>query len=114
MDWFKITVSDEEVARDGMGKVMDAFERILPLDDDRAKRCALFHRDDAEASLIFVSPELAKCAPELVETFSGVPCEAPPPRRKGEEFGTALLLASHDKSAWALLESSNYQTKNPG
>ena len=103
MKWFKIKLKDETVANGAMKIVMDAFEEAMPL-GDKSRECALFSRDEPDATVIFVSPQFATVAPTLVERFSGVECAAPPPRKEGEEFGTALLLASHSKSAWLLLD----------
>ncbi len=103
MKWFKIVLKHEVVANGAIKTVMDAFEAVMPLGDE-SKDCALFSRDEPDATVIFVSPHFAAIAPKLVERFSGVACEAPPPRKRGEEFGTALLLASHSDYAWSLLD----------
>ena len=58
MKWFKIKVKDEAVAKGAMKPIMDAFERVMPPGDE-AKGCALFLRDEADASIIFVSPQFA-------------------------------------------------------
>jgi hypothetical protein len=101
--WYKITVNDAAVADGALNRISDAFERIMPPGDE-SKGCALFVRNEVDASAVFVSPEFAAIASQPLKTFSAVECEPPPPRRKGEEFGgTSLLLASHSKSAWALL-----------
>lgn len=102
MRWFKITVNDAAVAAEALKTIMDAFEGVMPL-GDASKGCALFARDDRDASVVFVSPQFAAITPQLLQRFSACECEAPPPRREGEEFGTALLLASHSASAWSLL-----------
>ena len=102
MKWYRIRLKDEAVANGAMKTVMDAFEAVMPLGDE-SKDCALFSRDEADATVIFVSPQFAAVATELIERFSGVECAAPPPRKEGEEFGTALLLASHSNHAWSLL-----------
>lgn len=102
MKWFKITLEDEAVANDAIKTVLEAFEDAMPLGDE-SRTCALFLRDEHDATVIFVSPQFAAVAPKLVEKFEGVECEAPPPRRKEEEFGTSLLLASDKNYAWSLL-----------
>ena len=102
MTWFQIKVKDAAVAAGEINRISDAFERALPLGDE-AKGCALFHRDEPETSVVFVSPQFAAVAPQLLKTFSAVECDAPPPRKPGTEFGTSLLLASHSSSAWSLL-----------
>ena len=102
MHWFKITVNDAAVADGALKTIMDAFEDVMPL-GDASKGCALFSRDERDASVVFVSPQFGAIAPQLLERFSASECEAPPPRREGEEFGTALLLASHSATAWSLL-----------
>jgi len=83
---------------------MAAFERVLLSIGDESKGCALFQRDEGDSTVVFVSPQFAKVAPDLLDRFSAVEGEAPPPHREGEEFGTAMLLASHSKYAWSLLD----------
>ncbi len=102
MKWFKITVSDEAVADGEVNRISDAFEHIMPLGDE-SKGCALFLTNEADSSVVFVSPHFAAVAPQLLKAFYGVECKAPPPRKPGAEFGTSLLLASHQKFAWSLL-----------
>ena len=102
MKWFKIRLMDEAVAEGAMKRVMDAFDGAMPVGKD-SKGCALFSRNEPGATAIFVSPLFAAIAPKLVKAFCGVECDAPPPRRAGEEFGTALLLASDSNYAWSLL-----------
>jgi hypothetical protein len=102
MSWFKIIVKDEAVAGGGITTIMNAFECVMPL-GDASKGCALFMRDETDASVVFISPQFAAIAPQLIDTFSARECQAPPPRREGEEFGTALMLASHSTLAWSLL-----------
>ena len=103
MKWRKITLNDEVVARGAINIVMLAFQGVMPPGDE-SKTCVLFSRHERDATAIFVSPQFAKIAPKLVEKFDGVECEAPPPRRRGKEFGTALLLASNGDRAWSLLD----------
>jgi len=103
MKWFKIIVEDESVADGALETITGAFERVMPL-GEASKGCALFTRDEADASVVFISPQFAAIAPQLLESFSACECDAPPPRREGEEFGTALLLASHSEAAWSLLD----------
>ena len=109
MKWFKITVKDEAVANGALNRISDAFERILPLGDE-SKGCALFLMDEADSSVVFISPQFTVLAPQLLKAFLAVECEAPPPRRQGAEFGTSLLLAPHSKSAWSLLGSHPHTT----
>ena len=104
MKWFKIIVSDEAQARGDIKQIMDAFEHFIPIADElKSNRCALFIRNDRDTCFIFVSPQFAGIATQLIKTFSAVECEPPPPRGATEEFGTALLLTSHDQFAWSLL-----------
>jgi hypothetical protein len=102
MSWSKITVQDEAVARGAIGRVVEDFEEVMPL-DDVSRECALFARDATNATLIFISPKFGTIAPQLLSKYAAVACEAPPPRRDDEEFGTSLLLAAHESSAWSLL-----------
>lgn len=102
MKWRKITLNDEVVARGAVNIVTLAFGGVMPPGDE-SKTCALFSRHERDATAIFVSPQFAKIAPKLVEKFNGIECEAPP-RRQGQEFDTALLLASNRDHAWLLLD----------
>jgi hypothetical protein len=102
MKWRKITLNDDVVARGAINIVTVAFEDVMPPGDE-SKTCALFSRHEPHATAIFVSPQFAKIAPKLVEKFNGIECEAPPPKRQGQEFDTALLLAAHGDQAWSLL-----------
>src|SRR5882672_10308029 len=101
MKWFQIRVMDAAIAEGRLKVISDAFERAMPPGED-AKGCALFLTMETDWSTVFILPQFAAVAPQLLTTFSAVPGGPPPPRRKGEEFGTSLLLASHDKFAWSL------------
>ena len=94
--------SDEAVAGGELNRISDAFEHTMPLGDE-SKACALFLTGEADASVVFVSPQFAALAPQLLKAFSAVECEAPSPREPGSESGTSLLLTSHQMSAWSLL-----------
>ena len=102
MKWHQIRLRADAVADGAMKAVLDAFEDALPPGHESAG-CALFARDEPDATVIFVSPRFSMVAPKLVEQFSAAECEAPPPRKQGEHFGTALLLATHVNHAWSLL-----------
>jgi hypothetical protein len=79
------------------------LSRELCLLEMSPKGCALFVRNEAGASVVFVSPQFAAIAPQLLKSFAAVECEAPPPRREAEEDGASLMLASHSAFAWSLL-----------
>jgi len=102
MGWFKITVNDEAVADGALETITRAFDRVMPL-GQASKGCALFMRNETDASVVFISPQFAALAPQLLKSFSACECDSPPTPRKGEEFGTSLLLASDQKHAWSLL-----------
>ena len=102
MKWFKITVDRKAVANGVLNQVSDAFERIMPPGDE-SNDCTLFLTDLAGASAIFISPHFAAIGPQLLDAFLAVECEAPPPRTPDTEFGTFLLLGSHQNFAWSLL-----------
>jgi hypothetical protein len=102
MKWFKIMVHDTAVADGALKTITDAFDRVMPL-GEASKGCAIFKTIEPDASVVFNSPEFAAIAPGFLESFSASECDAPPPRREGEEFGTALLLASDSAVAWSLL-----------
>jgi len=103
MKWFKIIVKDEAVAAGALDTITDSFDAVMPV-GEASRRCAIFKRIDRDATVVFISPDFARIAPQLIERFSACECDAPPPRREGEEFGTALLLASHSTFAWSLLD----------
>jgi hypothetical protein len=93
----------DEVATGAIQQVMDGFEKVMPL-GEASKACALFSMDSEYGTDIFVSPAFACAAPQLLESFSAAKSDAPPKRKEADENGTALLLASHDTSAWSLLD----------
>ena len=99
--WFRIILGEKAIAEGAIKLVLDAFEQVMPAGDD-SKICALFMREEGNATVVFISPRFATIAPQVLKALSAIEGEAPPPRRAGDESGTALLLASHS-AAWSML-----------
>ena len=100
--WFKIILNDKTIAEGAIKPIREAFEHVMP-DSDASKGCALFVREDADATVVFISPGFAAIAPQLLKTLSAVESEAPPMRREADKVRTSILLASN-LGGWSLLE----------
>src|ERR1035438_354061 len=88
--WFKITLSGKAVADGAIKPIREAFESVMTA-DDASKKCALFVRGDADATVVFISPGFAATAPQLLRPFSAVESEAPPTRREADKVRTSIL-----------------------
>jgi|SRR5882724_10873569 len=98
--WYQIALIGKARAP-AIQAIREAFEEVIP-GGNASKACALFMRETAEATVVFISPGFTEIAPHLLKNFSAVESEAPPRWREVDKVRTAILLAA--PGGWSLLD----------
>jgi hypothetical protein len=90
MDWFRLTLSGEQVAAGKVQEYQEEFEKAFTA--ARGPRImALFRKDNDQGGVdLYFTPEAGKHAAELLAGWGCVPCSAP------ALLGLHLLVGHHE------------------
>ena len=89
MKWFKITL--KEPADDACRTVRHALEDAMLFGDAPGVRLVVSSVEEADTTVIHLSPQFTAKAPQLVDQFSGVECDAPLLPTEKEEVDPVLF-----------------------
>lgn len=77
MTWYSLTLAGDEVAAKGTADYQEAFQKAFAAAGG-PRTMALFEKREEDGTVtLYLTPESARRAPELMEQWGAKPCERP-------------------------------------
>jgi len=78
MAWYKVTLSPADISEGRQVQMEDAFYAVfVKAEAPKEAGVGMFSLKDDRQYVFYLSPGAAQLAMPLIDTYSGVPCEAP-------------------------------------